>query len=73
MCYALQNKFKHNSAELSAPKSRITIRWRLFTADSDIAGNSAVGISFVREDRHSLAIFDRKDIAHVGPSKSYEF
>ena len=45
----------------------------IFTADSGIAGNSAVGIHFVpfnrRENRRSLAIFDRKEIAHLGALK----
>ena len=45
----------------------------IFTADSRIAGSSAVGINLVpfdrRENRRSLAIFDRKRIAHLGALK----
>ena len=42
----------------------------IFTADSGIATNSAMGINFVpfnrRENRRSLANFDHKEIAHLG-------
>ena len=42
----------------------------IFTADLGIAGTPAMGISFARlncrENRHSLAIFDRKEIAPLG-------
>ena len=45
----------------------------IFTADSGIAGNSAMGICFApfnrRENRRSLAIFDREEIVHLGALK----
>ena len=49
----------------------------IFTADSGIARNCAMGIGFVtfncRENRHSQAIFDRKEIAHLGNLKIARF
>ena len=49
---------------------RRSLAIKFFTADSGIAGNSAVGIKFVpfnrRENRRSLAIFFAEEIAHLG-------
>ena len=58
---------------LSAPKSRIAVRWRFFTADEGIARNSTARTIFThflcRRNRGSLAIFFAEEIAHLGASK----
>ena len=45
----------------------------IFMSDSGIARHSAMGISVARshrrENHRSLAIFDRREIAHLGASK----
>ena len=63
------------SLDLSALKSRISIRWRFVTADEASPGTSTVVGSFSpyqirRENRLSPAIFDRKAIMHQERKKS---
>ena len=61
-------------ANLSAPKSHNASRQRCFTADEASPAISTIGIIFTcqhcRENRRSLPIFDRKEIAHLGPQKN---
>ena len=71
--------FRHPRFGPAAECTKIAHRRSLaiFTADSGIAGNSAVGIKFVpfnrRENRRSLAIFFAEEIAHLGALKIARF